>query len=60
MNSDQDRERLARVETELSHKADVVDIATLESRLLRNLLAIIIPIALAFFSAAVGICLALT
>ena len=59
MDSEQDRERLARLETELNHKADKVDVAALEARILRNLLAIIIPIVLAFFAAAVGICLAL-
>ena len=59
MDSEQDRERLARLEAELNHKADKVDVAGLEARILRNLLAIIIPIVLAFFAAAVGICLAL-
>ena len=59
MDSEQDRERLARLETELNHKADKVDVAALEARILRNQLAIIIPIVLAFFAAAVGICLAL-
>ena len=59
MNAAQDRERLVRVETELDHKADKVDIAALETRLFRNLLAVTIPIVLAFFAAAVGICLAL-
>ena len=59
MDSERDRERLARVETELSQKANTVDIVTLESRLLRKVLVIVIPIILAFFAAAVGICLAL-
>lgn len=59
MDSDQDRERLARFETELGHKANSVDIASLETRVLRNLLAIVLPITMALFGAAVGICLAL-
>ena len=59
MDSEQDRERLARLETELNHKADKVDMAALETRILRNLLAIVIPIVLTLFAAAVGICLAL-
>ena len=46
---------MARVETELSHKANTVDMATLESRLLRNLLVTVILIIFAFFAAAVGI-----
>ncbi len=59
MDSEQDRERLARLEAELGHKADKVDIAALETRILRNLLAITIPISLALFAAAVGLCLVL-
>ena len=55
MDSERGRERLARVETELSHKANTVDMATLESRLLRNLLVTVILIIFAFFAAAVGI-----
>ena len=59
MNADQDRERLARFESELGHKANSVDLATLETRVLRNLLAIVLPVTLALFGAAVGLCLAL-
>lgn len=59
MNSDQDRERLSRFEAELGHKANAVDLAALETRVIKNLLAIVLPITLALFGAAVGLCLAL-